>query len=275
MSDPSANLRRRRRLSLRRKVKKQKAHVMSMMEHLEELRDRLIRSVGIFAVISIVAFIFFNAISDFLLSPLCALPAERLGPNGCDLIVTGALEPVSVRLKVSALTAVVVGAPFFLYQIYAFVVPGLSTKEKKYALPFILLSSMFFLLGTTFAYLTLPKGLDFLLALGGENFVPFFKAADYLNFVGLVFIAFGVTFELPLLVFFLGLAGVVSVEQLKGFRKGAIVSITLLSAVVTPSQDPFTMLAMAVPLYLFYEGTILALRLIGRRKKAASGASVS
>lgn len=248
---------------------------MSMMEHLEELRDRLIKAAAIFFLISIVGFIFFETISEFLLRPLCALPSERLGPNGCDLIVTGALEPVSVRLKVSALTGVVGGAPFFLYQLYAFVVPGLTTKEKKYALPFILLSSVFFLLGTTFAYLTLPKGLDFLLALGGDNFVPFFKAADYLNFVGLVFIAFGATFELPLLIFFLGLAGVVSVEQLKGFRRGAIVSITLISAVVTPSQDPFTMLAMAVPLYLLYEGTILALRLIGRRKKGAAGASVS
>lgn len=242
---------------------------MSMMEHLGELRSRLIRSVVVFVLISIVAFIFFDDISDFLLRPLCALPPERLGPNGCDLIITGALEPVSVRLKVTALTGIIVGAPFFLYQIWAFVVPGLTTKEKKYALPFIFSSGLFFFLGTVFAYLTLPKGLDFLLALGGDNFVPFFKAGDYLNFVGLVFIAFGVSFELPLFVFFLGLAGVVSVEQLRGFRRGAIVTITLLSAVVTPSQDPYTMLAMAVPLYLFYEGTILALSLIGRRKTAS------
>lgn len=269
MTETSGNLRRRRRLSIRRKKGRAEAAAMSIMEHLDELRSRLMKSLAIFILVSVLGFIFFNQISDLLLRPLCALPPERLGPNGCDLIVTGALEPVSVRLKVSALAGVIGGAPFILYQIWAFVVPGLTTKEKKYALPFILFSAFFFLIGTTFAYLTLPKGLDFLLALGGENFIPFFKAGDYINFVGLVFIAFGATFELPLLVFFLGLAGVVSVEQLKGFRKGAIVSITLLSAVVTPSQDPFTMLAMAVPLYVLYEGTIVALRLIARRKKGA------
>ena len=268
MTPTSENLRRRRNLFIRRKKKAQAASAMSMMEHLDELRSRLIKCVLIFVLVSIVGFIFFEQISDFLLRPLCALPPKRLGPNGCDLVVTGALEPVSVRLKVTALTGVIVGAPFFLYQIWAFVVPGLTTKEKKYALPFIILSAFFFLLGTTFAYLTLPKGLDFLLALGGDNFIPFFKAADYINFVGLVFIAFGVTFELPLLVFFLGLAGVVSVEQLRNFRRGAIVSITLISAVVTPSQDPLTMLAMAVPLYLLYEATILALRAVAKRKTA-------
>ena len=114
----------------------------------------------------------------------------------------------------------------------------------------------------------MPAGLRFLVGLGGENFVPFFRAAEYLNFVSLILIVFGITFELPLLIFFLGLVGVVSVEQLQGFRRAAIVGITALAALVTPSQDPYTMLAMAVPIYLFYEGAILALRLVRRRRAA-------
>lgn len=239
---------------------------MSMMGHLEELRTRLIRSAIAFVLVSIVAFMFFDQITDLLLRPLCTLPEERLGPQGCNLVFLGALEPISVRLKVTAMAGIILASPVWLYQLWAFVVPGLTPEERKYALPFVGSSIALFVIGSTFAYLTLPAGLRFLVGLGGENFVPFFRAAEYLNFVSLILIVFGITFELPLLIFFLGLVGVVSVEQLQGFRRAAIVGITALAALVTPSQDPYTMLAMAVPIYLFYEGAILALRLVARKR---------
>jgi sec-independent protein translocase protein TatC len=267
----SGEARRWRRILRRRREKKNAASSMSMMEHLTELRSRLIFSAVAFLLVSVVAFIFFNPISDFLLEPLCALPKENLGPNGCRLIFTSALEPFSVRLKVTAMVGIVLASPVWLYQVWAFIVPGLHPREKKYAIPFVLVSVSLFIIGAVFAYVTLPSALRFLVGFGGDNLIPFFSANEYLSFIGLVVLVFGVTFEAPLLLFFLGLVGIVSVQQLRGFRRSAIVGITIVAAVVTPSQDPYTMLAMAVPLYLFYEATILGLALVAKRRAKKEG----
>jgi sec-independent protein translocase protein TatC len=265
----SADLRKRRLKWIRRRKAKDRQSMMSMIEHLGELRSRLIKSLLAFVLISIVAFIYFGAISDFLLKPLCSVPAHLLGPNGCKLNVFGVLEPINVRLKVTALVGIIFASPIWLYQLYAFVVPGLTNKERSYAVPFILSSLTLFIIGATFAYLTMPAAIRFLIGLGAGQLVPLFRAQEYLNFVGLIIIIFGVTFELPIFLFFLGLAGVLPVEKLRSSRRTAIVGIVVLAAVVTPSQDPYTMLAMAVPLYGFYELTILLLSIIGRRKAKA------
>ncbi len=266
MSVPQ-NLRRRRLSFLRQRRRKNHVAAMTMMEHLSELRRRLIFSLAAFVAISIGAFFFFEPILSWLLDPLCSLPAQMLGPQGCELSGFGPAEPFIVRLKVTAMVGFVCSAPVWLYQVWAFVTPGLTPQEKKYALPFISSSVVLFGVGVTFAYLTLAPGLRFLIGLGEGLITPFFRADTYLNFVGLMFIGFGLTFELPLLLFFLGLAGVVSVEQLRHQRRAAFVTIVALAAVVTPSQDPYTMLLMALPLYVLYEGTIVALKVIDRRKR--------
>lgn len=239
---------------------------MTMMEHLGELRARLIKSLAAFLAVSVVAFIFFNDITDVLLRPLCALPPDKLGSNGCRLVFTSALEPFTVRLKVTAMTGIVAASPVWLYQLWAFVVPGLNQRERKMAIPFVASSLLLFAAGVAFAYATLSRGLEFLVGLGGENLSPFFTANEYLNFVGLVIIVFGLSFELPLLLFFLGLIEVVTPAMLKRSRRGAIVGVAILAAVVTPSQDPYTMLVMAAPLYLMFEGVIAALSLVERRR---------
>lgn len=267
MTTASENLRRRRIGFQRRKKASNKAAAMSLMSHLDELRSRLMWSSAAFFLAGAIAFAFFQPITELLLEPLCSVPKDRLGPQGCRLIFTGPVEPMLVRLKISGLSGMVLASPVWLYQLWAFVSPGLSQKEKKYSIPFVATSIVLFLTGITFAYLTLPAALRFLVGFAGDNFIPFFGAREYLSFVTLVTLVFGITFELPLLLFFLGLIGVVKVDQLRGFRRGALVTITLIAAVVTPSQDPFTMLAMAVPLYLMYELVILGLRVVERRKK--------
>ncbi|MFP5297735.1 MAG: twin-arginine translocase subunit TatC [Actinomycetota bacterium] len=254
---------RRRRLALRRR-KRPRSTAMSMMEHLSELRTRLIASLVGFGVVSIAAFLAFEPITDLLLRPLCDLPSHLLGPNGCELVFTSATEPISVRLKVTAMAGVVCSSPLWLYQLWAFIVPGLTPKEKRYALPFVLSSVTLFALGTVFAYITLPNALEFLVGFGGDNLTPLFTAKEYLSFVSMIIIIFGVVFELPLLLYFLGLAEIVSLEALRKARRMAIVGITMLSALVTPSQDPYTMLAMSVPLYALYE---LVIALLGIREK--------
>lgn len=265
---------RRRRLgrwSLRRR-KRARAAVMTVVEHLDELRRRLVLSLLAFVLLATAAFFFFDTFSDFLLRPLCSLPRERLGPNGCRLVIAHPIEGFTVRLKVSALGGLVAASPVWLYHLWAFVVPALTPSEKRYALPFVTTSLTLFGIGSTFAYLTLPTGLRFLFALGGDNFVPFLRAQEYLDFIGFVLIVFGLTFELPLILFFLGLAGVVSVDQLRRARRIAAVSITALAAIVTPSQDPYTMLVMAGPLYVLYEVTIAVLSIVLKRRDRRSAA---
>jgi len=262
----ASNLRRRRFAFLRRRQKNRRGGHMTVVEHLDELRTRLLISLGAFLALSIVAFMFYDPIFDFIIDPLCSLPADKLGPQGCKLNQFTPMEGFQVRLKLTAMVGAILSSPVWLYQLWAFIVPGLTRKEKRYAIPFVASSVSLFMAGATFAYLLMPTGLRVLIGLGGENLVPTLRADSYVNFVGLMLIAFGVTFELPLVLLFLGLAGVIDTSLLRKHRKGAIVGIAALAAVVTPSQDPYTMLAMAVPLYLFYELTILLLHFLTRNR---------
>lgn len=262
----AADLRRRRLRWLRLRRSQKTASTMTMLEHLSELRRRLTVSLLAFLMISAVAFVFYDRLLDFIRGPLCDVPPEMLGAQGCALVFRRVFGGFLFRLKLTALAGLVVAAPVWLYQIWAFVTPGLTVKEKRYAIPFGVMSLLLFAAGGVVAYLSLPLGIKILLDLAGEGLSPLLEAEEYLNFVGLMFLGFGVTFELPLILFFLGLAGVVTVEQLRRQRKAAVVVILVLSAIVTPSQDPYTMMILAVPLYLLYELTILILRLIMRRR---------
>lgn len=239
---------------------------MTVVEHLTELRTRLMIAGGAFLVVSIGAFTFFSPILDFLLDPLCSIDPDRLGPQGCRLVTHSPVEGFLVRLKVTAMVGIVGSSPVWLYQLWAFVVPALTSREKRYAGPFVTTSIILFGLGAVFAYLVLPTGLEVLVSIGGENLVPLFRAQEYLNFVGVMLVAFGLTFELPLVLFFLGLVGLVTPRWMRAHRKAAIVGITALAAIVTPSQDPYTMLVLAVPLYALYELTLLLLVVVLRRR---------
>lgn len=254
------------RLAFLKRLRRQRPQAMTMLEHLDELRSRLIVAIAAFAALSVVAFIFYEPIFRFALRPLCSLPASLLGPQGCKLAQFSVLEGFQVRLKLTALVGLALASPIWLYQLWAFIVPGLTQKEKRYSIPFVLSALTLFTAGAAFAYFTMPTAIRILVQLGGEPLTPIFRADSYVNFVGLMLIAFGVTFELPLVLLFLGLVGVVTPESLRRYRRGALVAIVALAAIVTPSQDPYTMLAMALPLYLMYEATILVLRLVLRRR---------
>jgi sec-independent protein translocase protein TatC len=261
---------RRLRFIGRRRKKRSTEAAMSMMEHLGELRTRLVIAAGAFVALSVVAFLAYNPVLTFFRGPLCDLPARSLGPQGCDLIITKVTGAFTFRIKMSALVGVAAAAPVWLYQIYAFVIPALTPKEKRYTGPFIASLIALFAIGSTFAYLSMPAALRFLIQIGGPGVVPLLGAEEYLNFIGLMLLGFGVTFELPLVLVFLGLVGAVTVDQLRSQRRVALVVITVVAAVVTPSQDPLTMMLMAVPLYLLYELTILVLRLVNRRRTGAA-----
>jgi sec-independent protein translocase protein TatC len=264
----ASDLRRRRLRFLRRRRGRRPVSTMTIVEHLTELRARLIFSGVAFLTFSIAAFFFYEPILDFLTTPLCALPPELLEdmPQGCRLIFTRVIGGFVFRLKVTALVAIIFSSPVWLYQIWAFVTPGLTEKERRYALPFVASSVTLFAVGTAAAYLALPTGLRVLISLAGSDLVALLGAEEYLNFVGLMLLGFGITFEIPLVLFFLGLVGVITVDQLRRQRKVALVSIVAVAAIVTPSQDPYTLLVLAVPIYLLYELTIVLLGVVHRRR---------
>lgn len=272
MAEAEAPKRHRRRNPFaRRREKRQREATMSVMGHLTELRQRLVKSALAFVLISIVVFIFYDPIADFIREPLCQ--NRDLLPDGdCRLKVFKPTAGLNFRLKVTALGGIALSSPIWLYQLYAFIVPGLTKKERNYALPFLLSAIVLFLIGGVLAYITLSTGLRVLFQLGGEAVDAFIGAEEYLDFVGFLLLGFGVMFELPLLLVFLGLAGVITTAQLRHHRRTAIVAIFVLSAIVTPSQDPYTMSAMALPLYFLYEMTILVVALLTRRRKKREAA---
>lgn len=239
---------------------------MTVMEHLGELRTRLIVSAAAFTVAAIGVFVVYEPILEALRDPLCTLDPDLLGELGCKLQTFKPTEGLLIRLKIASMGGMIVASPVWLYQLWAFVTPGLTMKEKRYAGPFIFSAIFLFAAGTAFAYYMLPNALRFLVSIAGTGSIDVnFRAEEYLNFVGLILIAFGVTFQLPLLLFFLGMANVVKVEQLRRYRRYAIVAITLIGALVTPTQDPFTMMALSLPLYALYELVIVLLAAVKRR----------
>jgi len=242
---------------------------MPLAEHLRELRNRLAKGLLAVTVGIVGAFFFWEPIKDLLTAPYCDAIGDA---TQCDLYAFGPLEQFAIRLKVSSIAGVLLSAPVWLYQIGAFITPALHRKEKRYAGAFMLASLVFFLAGNVVAYLTLSKGLQFLLTVGGEGIVTLTSVKSYLNFVSLTLLAFGVAFLFPVVIVFLNLVGALSALRLRAWRRGMIVGIAVAAAVLTPSTDPYSFLAMAVPLYLLYEVCILVARLHDRavaRRRAA------
>lgn len=243
---------------------------MTLVEHLTELRGRMIKSVVALAVATIAAFVVFEPILGFLQRPYCDLPADlRFPPGGgdCQLYVTGVLDQFMIRMRVALMTGAVASAPVWLWQLWQFVTPGLHPRERRWALPFVLTSILLFAAGATFAYFTLANGLSFLLGIGGESVTSILTVDKYLGFVTLILLAFGVSFEFPLLMVFLNIVGVTPTPKLRRWRRGMFFGLCVFAAVITPSQDPFTFLAMWLPLCLSYEVVILFGRVRDRMRR--------
>ncbi len=233
---------------------------MTLVEHLAELRTRLVRSILAVTVASIVAFAFANRILDWMVDPYCQ--AQHGG--SCRLVVIDPLEGFGTRIKLALFVGCALASPVVLWQVWRFVTPGLHKNEKRFAIPFIVSSVVLFLAGAGVAVITFPKALDFLIAVGGPDLLPLFSPSKYLRLYLLVIVAFGVSFEFPILLVFLQLARVLKPRQLSKWRRPAIVAIFVFAAVITPSQDPITLFAMALPMYAFYEVSILIGKLLKR-----------
>lgn len=243
---------------------------MTMIEHLTELRRRLIIGFISIGVGAIAAWVLYPQIIEFLLEPYC----ETLeAGQECRLYVRNPLEPFSVRLTVAGYGGLILAMPVVLWQVWRFVAPGLYSHEKRYAIPFVLGGVLLFFLGAALAYWSIPRALEFLSEIGGEDFASLFAPNDYLGFVIKMIVAFGVGFEFPIILIFLQLLGILEYQTLTKGRQYAIVGIVVLVAVITPSGDPFTLMVLSVPMYLFYEFSIAFGWFRNRRakKKAIAG----
>lgn len=235
---------------------------MSLIEHLAELRRRLIVILATVLLASIIAYLLYNRILDFFLTPYCTI----VGSNHCSLYVTGPLDGFALRLKISIFGGIALALPVILWELWRFITPGLRRNEKRYAIPFVTASLVLFAFGAYVAYLTFPHALRFLSGAAGPHLTQIYSPSSYLNLIILLMVAFGVAFEFPVLLVSLELAGVVSPKRLSDFRRWAIVIIFAADAVFIPSSDPFSLFAMALPMVAFYEIAILIGRLIVRSK---------
>lgn len=227
----------------------------TVLEHLDELRKRIFWSIVVVGVGIVLAGIFNDSIFDVLLYPLKQVPG--LDADSYQIITLSPAEPFMVSLKVWVVASLIVTSPFLIYQLWAFVGPAFTTTEKRYFYPVVIVTTALFLTGVVFGYLVvLPKGLSFLLTFGGATFNVQNRATEYFTFVALFVLAFGLMFEMPVILTLLAKVGVIDDKFLRKHRRYAIVVMAFAAAVITPSQDAFSMLAMLIPLLLLYEVSI-------------------
>jgi sec-independent protein translocase protein TatC len=231
---------------------------MTVVEHLAELRRRIIISLVAIAAGAVVCFVAFDAILGFLVDPYTEVTGNEA------LIFTDPLEAFTTRLRVSGYGGLVLGSPVILWQLWRFVTPGLYPREKRFAVPFVASSVALFALGAFVAIQTFPRALEFLLGFGGEELTPLLSAGRYLSLISLMILAFGLAFEFPLVLMFLLLARVLTTAQLRSARRWVAIGVVVFSAVITPSGDPYSQLMMAVPMYVFYEVVIVLGRVLRR-----------
>ena len=231
----------------------------TFISHLVELRDRLLRSIFAVGLAFIALFLYPGAgpIYDFLAAPLM-----HALPEGTKMIATGVITPFMVPVKVTAWVALIVVLPYVLYQAWAFVAPGLYAHEKRLALPLVIASTVLFLAGIAFCYyFVFGKVFAFINSFAPQSITPAPDIEAYFSFVLTMFLAFGVTFEVPVVVVVLARAGIVSLEQLKAARPYVIVGAFVVAAIVTP-PDVLSQLLLAIPMCLLYELGLLLARFV-------------
>ena len=241
----------------------------TFLSHLIELRERLVRALLVYALACVPALYFSAELYDLLAWPLISSL-----PQGSRMIATGVITPFLIPMKIAFTAAFVLALPFILYQAWAFVAPGLYSHEKRLALPLVVSSTLLFLAGMLFCYfIVFGKVFAFIAGFAPKSITVAPDIEAYFNFVLGMFFAFGLAFEVPVVVVVLVLAGIVNVEQLREWRGYVVVAIFVVAAVVTP-PDVVSQIALAVPMCLLYEVGILFSQVITRRKAAtAAGAT--
>lgn len=240
------------------------AALMTLGEHLTELRRRLIVCILAVAVGGVVAWFFYDHILHFMVEPYASYARHHHNKSvtGGQLITNGPLEGLTTRLKISTYIGIALACPVWLWELWRFITPGLHKNEKRYAVPFVVSAVVLFAVGVTTAILVFPKAINWLVSVSGSSVSPLFSASAYFNMYVVMCLAFGLVFLYPIVMMFLILSGVVPTDKWRHWRRFAIVAIAAVAAVITPSSDPFSFVAMGIPMYIFYESCIVIGRIL-------------
>ena len=235
---------------------------MGFLDHLEELRGRIIKSLFSIIIFSIVAYVFSERLLEFITRPIP------------EVYFMAPTEAFSTRIKISLIAGIIISVPVIFYHVWRFIAPGLFKKEIKMLIPFVLASTIFFLIGAAFCFfMVLPLSMKFLLGFGTEKLKPMIQIKDYVSFVSYLILAFGAVFELPVISYFLGKIGIITADTLRKGRRYAVTAILILAAVITP-PDVFSQFMLAGPLYFLYEVSILVVKFTGKKKTAEEDSEV-
>jgi sec-independent protein translocase protein TatC len=243
---------------------------MSFLEHLDELRKRLIYICWSLLAGCIVAYIFIQKIVDFIMKPMYLL-IQTPGSGGAKLIYTSGPEPFMLWIKIGFIAGIFIASPLIIYQVWKFIAPGLYSHEKKFAIPFVLMSTVFFVSGGLFShYVAFPWTWQFFNSWGNEymTFMP--KVDDAFDIYTKMLLGFGIMFEMPTLVFFLARMGVVTGGFLLKYFKYAILVIAIVAAVVSPGTDAMSMIVFAIPMLGLYFISIVIAFIFQKRRKPAT-----
>ncbi len=239
---------------------------MALSDHLRELRARVLKSAVVIAVGLVVSLFFFDQIFELVLGPY-AQAQRALGEGvNTEATIAGAGGPLMLYLKLCGLVSVVLTSPFWLYQVWAFILPGLHDKERRWSRVFAAVAGPLFLAGVALGYLTLPKGLEILIGLTPGDLTNLVEFGDYLTFLIRTLLVFGIAFEIPVFVILLNLAGVLRGSALGAHRPWIVIGTFVFAAVATPSTDPFTMLFLAIPMLILFAVSEVIARVLDRRR---------
>jgi sec-independent protein translocase protein TatC len=247
---------------------------MPLAEHIREFRTRLIRSVLAIIAGSIAAWFLYDEIIDVLIRPICQEGIKGVADGRCEaLVVSGVVGPLSLQLKVSLFAGLALSSPIWLYQLWAFLAPGLHKHEKRWAFAFVATGVPLFTLGAWLAYLILPTAVKLLLGFTPGDLSSFVTFDDYLDFVLRMLFVFGVSFELPLVLILANITGVLSAKRIRRWWRGMLMGIFVFAAAATPTGDPYTMGAMAAPMIVLYLVAIGFTTTLDRRRERRAAAA--
>jgi sec-independent protein translocase protein TatC len=249
---------------------------MTLRDHIYELRHRLGLALLFIMIGGLFGFIWFQtsfgpvkSLGQLLTDPYCALDKSvrlQIGPK-CQLLQTQPFEAFLIQFKVGVAAGMCLTAPLWLYQVWAFITPGLYARERKFALYFVVFASMLFVAGAVLAYFVVPQGLKVLVSFGGDQFITALAADKYVSFVLVLLMIFGVSFELPLVIVMLNMVGILPYANLKRWRRGIIFSLFVFAAFATPGTDPVSMVALGVAMTGLFEIAVQITRIHDRRKE--------